>query len=150
MFELDSVPKSTHPIGGFWQEFGRFMSYYAAVEEQMNFLVRHYYKIDLRSSNLLLGALRCDLAINHLNRLREANIIPDQDWIEIEVLKGQLGEISRLRNDLAHFGVAHSIPSGYKVISRWAPSRSKERQHVVSVEILIPLRLTYSKSSIVL
>ena len=83
MLEIDNVPKSTDPIGGFWQEFGRFMSYYAAVEEQINFLVRHYYKIDLHTSNLLLGALRCDIASDHLNRLREASRIPDNDWLLI-------------------------------------------------------------------
>lgn len=134
--EIDSVPKSIHPIGGFWQEFGRFMVYYAGVEEQLNFVVRHYYNVDLNTVNIILGALRLDAAIEHLNRLKKAARIPDQDWREIESFREHLGHIMRLRNDLAHYGVAYSIPAGHVVLGKWAPTEPKRRKHLVSVSIL--------------
>ena len=136
MLEIDGVPKSSDPIGGFWQEFGRFMVYYAGVEEQMNFVVRHYYNMDRNTSDMILGALRLDSATEHLNRLRKAARISDQEWSEIEEFKEHLGNITRLRNDLAHHGVAYSMPAGYMVISKWAHPESKRRKHFVSVDIL--------------
>jgi hypothetical protein len=136
MFEIDNVPKPTHSIGAFWQEFGRFMVYYAGVEEQFNFVVRHYYNIDFNSANIILGALRLDTAMQHLNRLREAARIPDQDWREIQAFKEHLGHITRLRNDLAHYGVAYSIPAGYVVLGKWAYTEPRRRKHLISADIL--------------
>lgn len=136
MLAIDNVPKNPDLIGGFWQEFGRLMAYYAGVEEQMNFIVRHYYKIILQTSNMLLGDLRTDNAIVHLNRLNRADLIPETDWETIGVIKEQLGSITRLRNDLVHYGVAYSVPAGYVVISKWRYTEERKRNHVVSVNTL--------------
>jgi hypothetical protein len=42
----------------FWTGFGRFISYYSIVEEQINFLVRKYYNISPRIANIALEADR--------------------------------------------------------------------------------------------
>jgi hypothetical protein len=121
----------------FWTELGRFISYYSIVEEQINFLVRKYYNISRRISNIAFGTLRYDAAVEHLNRLRHADLIPDDEWAEIGNLKDQMGLITRLRNDLVHYPASPTSKSEFVVSTKlWAYVENKIRMHIVSTQIL--------------
>ena len=121
----------------YWFSLGIFASRYAEVEFQINRLVRHYYGIDQNTANLLFfGALRVDAALGHLQRLMAANRIPASEHIEIDTLRQQLGLITRLRNDILHFG-ASSTEDGIVVTNApYAHIEQRARTHIVSSELL--------------
>jgi hypothetical protein len=61
--EIDNAERDAY-----WMQLGRFLSYYASVEWQINHLVRRYYRIEYETANIILGPLRYDSAVEHLNR----------------------------------------------------------------------------------
>jgi hypothetical protein len=76
------VAKAPRPASApdtYWVSFGLFISHYASVEWQLNRLVRHYYKLPPKTANIALGQLRYDTAIEHLERLRIAGQIPEDE-----------------------------------------------------------------------
>src|ERR1700730_10899117 len=104
-----SAPEDSRPLPiatsiemeRYWLSLGIFASRYAEVEFEINKLVRHYYKIDQATANLLFsGPLRVDASFNHLQRLIDVDRVPVADENEISELRGQLGIITRLRNDI--------------------------------------------------
>jgi hypothetical protein len=100
------IPEAANPEReAYWLNLGRFISWYGLVEWQINRLVRRYYRIGLARSNIILGQLRYDNAVDHLNRLRIAGRISDDDARHINIVKDQLGKITRLRNASSLFRV---------------------------------------------
>ena len=97
---MAAIPETTI-ANTYWLALGRFLSYYANVEWQVNRLVRRYYRLGIDIGNIILGPLRYDSAIEHLNRLRAADRISEADAKEIDEIKAQLGPITKFRNDLA-------------------------------------------------
>jgi len=120
----------------YFAHLGALLWYYASVEWMINHLVRYYYKIPEQKANIALGQLRYDSAVDHLNRLRIAGIIPDDDNIEIILIKEQLGAITRLRNDMVHY-TQEETPDGYILSTEsWAYNAKKIRKFIVSTETL--------------
>jgi hypothetical protein len=133
----NTIPGPDKSVYEFWQELGRFISYYSAVEMYLNLVVRKFYGMRLDIANLVLGQLRPDAALDHLNKLRNAKMIEDGDWIELKQIKGQIGEITKLRNDIVHLGVSYTVPAGYVISNEiWSYVDSKTRLTLVNNKIL--------------
>jgi len=134
----------------YYLALGKFLSKHAEVEAMLNGLVRSYYKIEWETANLALQMLRVDSALQHLQRLIEAKKIPDEDAREIEHLRNQMGQISRFRNDLVHWGIDSlyrprrsaktTAPrsKGVTVVVTNTPfAFRKPRSHIVTPEVLL-------------
>lgn len=117
---------------------GEFISEFSSVEWNINNLIRHYCKISRIKSNVLLGPLRMDNALNMLNKLKNATLILLEDIPEIGEIVEQLRKINRLRNDIVHYGISgYKEDEGFIITNKFYSYKNKEViSHIVSPEAL--------------
>jgi hypothetical protein len=71
-----------------------------------------------------------------LKRLSDAGRIPDFDNKEITELKQHLGQITRLRNDIVHFGINYQDANDDYIVSNQDFSFKEPRRHHITPSIL--------------
>jgi hypothetical protein len=89
----------------YFSALGAFVSNFALVETALNQLVWQYANLDKTTATALLSALRVDACIQNLGRIVEAKALSGPKIIELRIILEQLGLITRLRNDILHFGI---------------------------------------------
>lgn len=130
----------------YYAALGKFISRYANVEWHLNQLVRHYYGITHQTANIIFGALRVDAAFQHITRLTVAGRVPDDDKVEICAIKGQLGQIASLRNDIVHHGISIKLDDNYLISNAdWSFDKAREHTHLVSPKALGDISKDFQK-----
>ena len=133
----EKVPTPAPATDAYWLNLGKFISHYANVEWQLNRLVRHYYGINNKIANIILGQLRYDTAVEHLQKLKLAGHLHEDDTKEIDTIKNQLDQINSLRNVLVRYQITGALGSKFFLTTRnWAYIEFKVRTHLISSDDL--------------
>src|SRR6266851_4317692 len=99
-------------------ELGSFISAYSLVEWALNMVLWTYAKIDKSMATAIFSSSRVDFCCQTLKRIIDSQSLSGPDVTELLLIIEHLGIITRVRNDILHYGV-HSVnvDSGNVVIS---------------------------------
>jgi hypothetical protein len=98
----------------YWEALGRFVDIFALVENNMQLTLWHLAKVKAPIAPAIFSGTRVDTASNLIRRISEAKEWSQRRQARLTTLLTQLGEITRARNDLLHYGSLRS-ESGYEV-----------------------------------
>lgn len=122
-------------IRPFWEAIGSFVSTYALVETNMQRALWRSAGIAPPTAQALFSGTRTDAAMNLIRRIAEAEQwAPERKAITDNVFS-QLGEITRLRNDLLHYGATPDELDSW-TISNAIVAHTAERLRVTKITLL--------------
>lgn len=125
---------------------GAFVSQFAAVESGMHIALRISCGIGQPLAAAIFSGTRTEAAASYIKRIGETENWPEAKTKELEYIFQQLGEITRVRNDILHLGAkpisANKIPPIFGA-DEWlvsnklvAHSPSRIRETRITPEIL--------------
>jgi hypothetical protein len=122
-------------LASYWQLLGAFISEFSRSEELVfRLLVKEAGVSDVVAKAIFSG-VKIDGAKDFINRLYEAR--GDERPVALVRAFEQLGVITRMRNDLVHYGVTHAYGLSPRVSnSRTAHAKRALRELHVSNEVL--------------
>jgi hypothetical protein len=107
----DEAPK-------YWEALGRFVATFALVEQNMQMTLWQVVGVKPPTAQAIFSGTRVKPASDYITRIAEA-----KKWTidEREIIKdvlSHLGEISRVRNDILHYGATQSISDEWIVTNK--------------------------------
>lgn len=128
---------------------GEFISEFAWIEHLLFDLLRQEAGVDLLRAKALFSGVRIDAAKDLINRLHEVSEIERDP--ELVRAFAQIGVITRMRNDLVHYG-SSGDPDVEQFVSnhRTAHTARALRESLVSAEILEAMRMDLVQISLIL
>ena len=142
VFRRLAMVKSKNPYSRdrYWRSLGMFADAFADVETGMHILLWERARIPHEVSQALCSGVRIKEAMNLVRRVGEvypvsAEILADQEYIF-----AQLNVITKLRNDVLHYG-SKPLKTGEFVVSNWITALGQERlrRTVLSSAVLLDL-----------
>src|SRR4051812_19390562 len=104
---MTDSPKRTYilsiPEPKYFEELGRFIDAFAAVEAMLFQLLAFYAKIDLKMAAAILSGARVDGCISYIRRILSFNSYGEASNQELEILFPHLKDINDARNDVVHY-----------------------------------------------
>jgi hypothetical protein len=128
---------STPEMKRYWIAMGRFVDSFSVVEHEVHMLVRELARLKRPYAQILLSGVRIDTATGFIKRLGEARHWSLKRRQAFDVIAAQLGEITRLRNDILHYGGGALHPVRQITNIMYAQSPEKVRVADLSSEILL-------------
>lgn len=121
----------------YWKALGRFVSTFSLVENRMQITLWRIAGIKPPVAPAIFSGTRAKAAGEFLRRIGEAQKWPKKDMVFLNHIIAQLGELTRVRNDILHYG-AKSEGEGKWTVSTAlvAHVESQIRITKVSTEIL--------------
>jgi hypothetical protein len=110
------------------------VSNYARVESALFVLLRAWAGTSYQASKAIFSGTRAEAATQLIRRLHEAEDVPMFDWLSEAF--AQLAHITKLRNDLVHYGTEPGYGSDFVSNSRVAHVPSKLREYSVSAQLI--------------
>lgn len=104
----------------FLQAVGWFVTMFSIIENQVHAALWHFAGINPVIASCILSGTRIDAALGYLKRIAEATDWPEARKDSLNGLALQLGEITKLRNDLLHYGT-----SGGETADTWVVTNEK-------------------------
>jgi hypothetical protein len=114
-----------------WQSVGRFVLAFALVEENLQAALRKTAEVTPEVARAIFSGTRVDTASSYIKRIAEAQQWPKDRLEDIDYIFKQLGEITRVRNDLLHYGVIPEKEGGWTTSNELVahiPARSRETE----------------------
>jgi hypothetical protein len=116
---------------------GEFVEVFARAEIFMHFVLRWYTKTPAVIARVVFSGTRTDVAIAHLRRLAEAEVVEPVKWAELKPVIDQLGDINSARNRILHYGAeAVAEGEGFVTNALMAHVANKATYFPISPEIL--------------
>ena len=100
----DLVEALESPLIPYYIALGRFLTAYAHVEGNTLVVLRHCSKVTNEVGQCLFAGTRASAAIDFIKRIADAQEWTDEQREPLEIVTAQLGEITRARNDILHYG----------------------------------------------
>src|SRR5215217_3261382 len=95
----------------YYDAVGRFVSMFSTVEEYMQRALWRCSGIAAPIAPAIFSGTRVDAASGYIKRIAEAQNWPKEEREELDEIVSQLSEITRLRNDILHYGANWSSPT---------------------------------------
>lgn len=109
----------------YYQALGRFVTYFALVEGTVLHVLWQLTNLDDATAKALLSGVRIDQATSLLNRLRDTRKHDPNP--QLDKIIHQLGQITRVRNDLLHFGAEFDDSVGRYITSNKRTAHTPDR-----------------------
>jgi hypothetical protein len=128
---------------------GEFVEQFARVEMFMHFVLRWHTKTKTAVARAVFSGVRTAEISNRLRRLFEVGFIETAEWVQLEPVLKQLGEINDARNKILHYG-AESVAEGRGVVTTalMALTEAKIETFPISPVILADMTQDLRKISI--
>jgi hypothetical protein len=91
-------------MNAYHMALGRFVSQFASVESAMQLALRTCLGIQQSLAAAIFSGTRTEAAASYIRRIGETENWPEAKIKELEYIFQQLGEITRVRNDILHYG----------------------------------------------
>jgi hypothetical protein len=120
----DGDPKTIQ----YWTALGRFVELFSLTELAVQLTLRRSTKVTATVAAVLFSGTRVDAATSQIKRIAEAEPWQEDQRQKLDTLCAQLGEITRTRNDLLHYG-AFDDGDSYLIsnaLSAHVPSKLRE------------------------
>jgi hypothetical protein len=88
----------------YWSALGRFADVFALVEHDMQLTLWHCAKVKKPVAQAIFSGTRIDAASGLIKRISEAKRWSQTRRKRLDIMLSQLGEITRVRNDILHYG----------------------------------------------
>ena len=122
----------------YWEALGRFIHHFARVETHISVNLWKLTRISIRIAQAVFSGVRMDAAASLINRVLDATNADPTARDEFQYIFTQLGHITKVRNDILHYGITSpSFEPGLHTSNRLvAYSEDKIRETPVSATIL--------------
>jgi hypothetical protein len=125
------------PPRQYWQALGGFVSMFSLVEENMQAALWRCVGVGAPVAPAIFSGTRIDAAMGYIRRIAEAQNWPRRKQDEIADVFKQLGELTRVRNDILHYGASMTGPDEWVVSTKLvAHTKDRIRSTKISVAIL--------------
>jgi hypothetical protein len=105
----------TFDLDSFHRSLGNFVSRFSDTEVNLQIALWQLAGLERRVAVSLLSGLRIDGASSVLSRLADAQKWPKVKRDALDAIKAHLGPITRLRNDILHYGAQAAGPDEWLV-----------------------------------
>jgi hypothetical protein len=130
-------PAAPPDRGAHWQSLGRFVLTFALVEDNLQAALRICAGVTSEVARAIFSGTRVDAACSYIRRIAEAKNWSEDRKKEIDYIFRQTAEITRVRNDILHYGVSRSTDEGYTTSTELvAHMQDRIRKTSVSAEQL--------------
>jgi hypothetical protein len=134
------------PPRQYWEALGRFVSVFSLVEENMQVALWRCVGVKAPVAPAIFSGTRVDAASGYIKRIAEAQHWPRRKQQEIEDVFKQLAELTRVRNDILHYGASMTGPDEWVVSNKLvAHVKERIRNTRISVKILVQMSEDLSK-----
>jgi hypothetical protein len=121
----------------YWEALGRFVDTFSMVENNMQLTLWHFSKVKWPIAQAVFSGVRIDAGSNYVRRIAEATDWPKEQIDMFEILLAQLGEITRVRNDILHYGGFLQSDGHHEVTNvLYAHTQERIRTTKITAEIL--------------
>jgi hypothetical protein len=97
----------------FWNALGQFIYEFSQVERILFFYLITTSRMPIQDAKAVFTDVRIDKAKQAVKRLREARELPEDD--QLDCAFSQLSVVTRLRNDLVHYGPTPKTSGTFEV-----------------------------------
>ncbi len=121
----------------FLEALGWFVFMFSIIEQQVQNTLWHFTKVDPIIARCILSGTRIDAAFRQLKRIAEATEWPANRKHLLDHVTQRMGDITRFRNDLLHYGISgESSDTAVVTNEKYAHVKSRIRTTNISAPIL--------------
>jgi hypothetical protein len=137
------------PLIPYYISLGRFLTAYAQVEANVLVALRMCSGVANEVGQSLFSGVRAIQALDYIKRIADAQGWNDEKRAPIKIVTDQLGEVTRVRNDVLHYGTETTgLPAErYSTNAFVAHTKDRIRETRITPEILNDLALDCYKLS---
>jgi hypothetical protein len=106
------------PPRRYWEALGRFITMFSVVEENVQLALWRAAGVKPPVAPAIFSGTRIEAATGHIKRIAEAQKWPKRKRAELAEVFKQLSDLTRIRNDMLHYGASSSGPDEWTVSSR--------------------------------
>lgn len=116
---------------------GQFVSAFSQAEAHLAAFLWKAAGIDPPVAQAVFSGIRTDAAMQSVRRIADAEAWPTSKTTEVEYVFAHLSAITKLRNDILHYGATMETPTSWKVTNRaFVHIPEKVQESKISAEIL--------------
>lgn len=125
------------PPRQYWEALGNFVSMFSLVEENMQIALWRCARVKSPIAPAIFSGTRVDAASSYIKRIAEAENWPNRKRKELDDVFKQLGELTRVRNDILHYGASMRGPEEWVVSNKLvAHTQDRIRETKITPAIL--------------
>lgn len=134
----DFIAALEAPLIPYYTALGRFLSAYALVEANAQYILRVCANVSDAVGKSLFSGTRVTAAIEYLARIAEAETWSKEKRSHLDTVQEQLGELTRVRNDILHYGASRTGIDGewFTTNAIVAHTQKRLRQTRITPDIL--------------
>lgn len=120
----------------YWECLGRFVDLFSLVENHMQIALRRFSGVQASIAPCIFSGTRIEVATSQIKRIAEVKDWPRDRRAKFDTIADQVGEITRMRNDLLHYSAMDN--GNHRTMSNalYTHTASRMRSAVVTPAIL--------------